>query len=90
MNKAELYAALAKKTGFSKKDAEAFAGAFFDVITETLQQGNMVQIAGFGSFEVKNRAARKARNPRTGEEIEVAASKAPVFRAGKTLKDSIK
>jgi len=90
MNKTELYAALAKKTGFSKKDTERRTDAFIETITETLQRGDKVQIVGFGTFEVKERAARKARNPRTGEEIDVAASKAPVFKAGKVLKDCIK
>ena len=90
MNKAELYAALAKKTGFTKKDTEIYIEAFIETITETLQNGDKIQIVGFGSFEVKERAARKARNPRTGEEIDVAASKAPVFKAGKALKDSIR
>ena len=90
MNKTELYAALAKKAEISKKDAETFIDAFIETITETLQRGDKVQIVGFGTFEVKDRAARKARNPRTGEEIEVAASKAPVFKAGKALKDGIK
>jgi DNA-binding protein HU-beta len=90
MHKTELYAALVKKTEISKKDAETFIDAFIETITETLQQGDKVQIVGFGTFEVKDRAARKARNPRTGEEIDVAASKAPVFKAGKVLKDSLK
>ena len=90
MNKAELYAVLAKKTGFSKKDTERYTDAFIETITETLQRGDKVQIVGFGVFEVKERAARKARNPRTGEEIDVAATKAPVFKAGKALKDYVK
>ena len=89
MNKTELCAALAKKTGQTKKDSETFFEAFLETIIETLQKGDKVQIVGFGTFEVKERAARKARNPRTGEEIDVAASKAPVFKAGKTLKDRI-
>ena len=90
MNKAELYAVLAKKTGFSKKDTEKCTDAFIETTTKALQRGDKVQIVGFGTFEVKERAARIARNPRTGEEIEVAASKAPVFKAGKGLKDSVK
>ena len=89
MNKTELCAALAAKTGLTKKDAEKFAEALIETITETLQQGDKVQIVGFGTFEVKDRPARKARNPRTGEAIEVAASKAPAFKAGKALKDSV-
>ena len=90
MNKAELYAALAKKTGFSKKDTERCADALIETISEALQRGEKVQIVGFGTFEVKERAARKGRNPHTGEEIDVPASKAPVFKAGKMLKESVK
>ena len=88
MNKTELTAALAAKTGFAKKDAEKALNAFVDVVTEALAEGNRVQIVGFGSFEVKERSARVARNPRTGEEITIEASKAPVFKAGKALKDA--
>jgi DNA-binding protein HU-beta len=90
MNKAELYTTLAKKTGLTKKDTESFTEALIETITETLQRGEKIQIVGFGTFDVKERAARKARNPRTGEEIDVAASKAPVFKAGMALKDSVK
>ena len=89
MNKSELTAALAAKTGLAKKDAEKALNAVVDVITETLTAGDKVQIVGFGSFEVKERPARTARNPRTGEEIEIEASKAPVFKAGKALKTTI-
>lgn len=89
MNKTELTAALATKTGFAKKDAEKALNAFVDVITEALAKDEKVQIVGFGSFEVKARPARTARNPRTGEEIKIEASKAPVFKAGKALKDSV-
>ena len=81
MNKTELIAALAEKTGSNKKDV--------DVVTESLANGDKIQIVGFGSFEVKARPARTARNPRTGEEIKIEASKAPVFKAGKALKDSV-
>ena len=90
MNKTELCAALAKKAEISKKDAETFTEALFETITETLQQGGKVQIVGFGTFEMKDRAARIARNPRTGEVIDVAATKVPVFKAGKVLKECIK
>ena len=90
MNKTELYTALAKKTGLSKKNTEKCTDAFIETITEALQRGEKVQIVGFGIFEVKDHAARIARNPRTGEEIDVTASKAPVFKAGKALKDSIR
>ncbi len=89
MNKAELTAALVKKTGFTKKDAEKALGALTEVITEALAGGEKVQVVGFGSFEVRNRPARVARNPRTGEQIKIKASKAPVFKAGKALKDSV-
>ena len=90
MNKTELTAALAEKTGSNKKDAEKAINAFVDVVTEALANGEKIQIVGFGSFEVKTREARTARNPRTGEEIKIEASKAPVFKAGKALKDSVK
>jgi DNA-binding protein HU-beta len=89
MNKAELTAAIVKKTGFTKKDAEKALGAITDVIAAALKKGDKVQIVGFGSFEVRKRPARVARNPRTGEQIRIAASKAPVFKAGKGLKDSV-
>lgn len=89
MNKAELTAAIVKKTGFTKKDAEKAIAALTEVITDTLAEGDKVQIVGFGGFEVRNRPARVARNPRTGEQIEIEASKAPVFKAGKALKDAI-
>ena len=89
MNKSELCAALANKTEMSKKDADKFVNAFVDVVSETLAAGDKVQVIGFGSFEVKSRAARTARNPRTGEEIQIEASKSPVFKAGKALKDVV-
>ena len=89
MNKAELTAAVVKKTGFTKKDAEKAIVALTEVVTETLAAGEKVQIVGFGNFEVRERPGRVARNPRTGEQIEIEASKAPVFKAGKALKDSV-
>ncbi|MBR3873943.1 MAG: HU family DNA-binding protein [Clostridia bacterium] len=89
MNKAELTAALVKKTGLTKKDAEKAIAGLTEVITEALAEGEKVQIVGFGGFEVRNRPARDARNPRTGETIKIEASKAPVFKAGKALKDSV-
>jgi len=89
MNKAELVAAIAAKTGDTKKGAEASVNAFVDVITDALAKGDKVQLVGFGSFEVRKRAARKGRNPRTKEEIKIPASKAPVFKAGKALKELI-
>ena len=89
MNKSELIAAIATKTGETKKDAEATLNAFVNVVSETLAKGDKVQLVGFGSFEVRKRAARKGRNPQTKEEIKIPASKAPVFKAGKALKDAI-
>ena len=89
MNKAELIAAIAAKTGDTKKGAEASVNAFVDVVTEALTEGDKVQLVGFGSFEVRKRAARKGRNPQTKEEIKIPASKATVFKAGKALKDLV-
>ena len=89
MNKTELIAAVAENAELSKKDAEKAIAAVTDVITETLAAGEKVQIVGFGGFEVRSRPARVARNPRTGEQISIEASKAPVFKAGKALKDSV-
>ena len=89
MNKAELIAAIAAKTGETKKGAEEAVNAFVDVVTNALVEGDKVQLVGFGSFEVRKRAARKGRNPQTKEEIKIPASKAPVFKAGKALKDLV-
>ena len=89
MNKAELVAAIAAKTGESKKSAEALVNAFTEVVSDALKGGDKVQLVGFGSFEVRKRAARKGRNPQTKEEIKIPASKAPVFKAGKALKDLV-
>ena len=89
MNKAELIAAIAAKTGDTKKAAEASVNAFVEVVTKALVEGDKVQLVGFGSFEVRKRAARKGRNPQTKEEIKIPASKAPVFKAGKALKDLV-
>ena len=89
MNKAELVAAMAAKTGESKKATEAAVNAFAEVVSEALKGGDKVQLVGFGSFEVRKRAARKGRNPQTKEEIKIPASKAPVFKAGKALKDLV-
>ena len=86
MNKSDLVAAMAAKTGDTKKSAEETLNAFVDVVTEALVKGEKVQLVGFGSFEVRKRAARKGRNPQTKEEIKIPASKAPVFKAGKALK----
>ena len=89
MNKAELVAAIAAKTGDTKKGAEATINAFVNTVMESLAKGDKVQLVGFGSFEVRKRAARKGRNPQTKEEIKIPASKAPVFKAGKALKDLV-
>ena len=89
MNKAELVAAIAEKAGISKKDAEASVKAFTDVVAEELKKGEKIQLVGFGTFEVSERAARTGRNPQTGEEMTIAASKAPKFKAGKALKDLV-
>lgn len=90
MNKTELIAAAAEKAGVSKKEAEAVVTAAFDAIAASLKEGEKVQLVGFGSFEVKTRAAHAGINPKTGESITIAASKAPVFKAGKGLKDAVK
>ena len=90
MNKGELVAALAAKTELSKKDSEAALNALIDVIGETIAKGEKVQLIGFGTFETRQRKARQGRNPRKpGEVIDIAAAKAPVFKAGKALKDAV-
>ena len=86
MNKTELIAAMAEQTELSKKDAEAALKAFIDVVSEELKKGEKVQLVGFGTFEVSERAAREGRNPATGETMTIAASKSPKFKAGKALK----
>lgn len=87
MNKSELVAAMAGKAEISKKDAEAALKAFTDVVAEELKKGEKIQLVGFGTFEVSERAARTGRNPQTGAEMQIPASKAPKFKAGKALKD---
>ena len=89
MNKTELIAAVAEKTGLTKKDAERVVSATFETVTETLKKGDKVSVSGFGIFEVKTREARIGRNPRTKEEIKIPATKLPAFKASKTLKDTI-
>ena len=89
MNKNELVTAMAEKSGLAKKDAEAVLNACTTVITDALKSGDSVQLIGFGTFEVRERAARQGRNPHTGETIEIAAAKAPAFKPGKALKDAI-
>ncbi len=87
MNKAEFVTAIADKADISKKDAEAAVKAFTEVVAEELKKGEKIQLVGFGTFEVSERAARVGRNPQTKEEIKIPASKAPKFKAGKALKD---
>ena len=89
MNKAELIAAVAEKKGLTKKDSERAVNATFQTITETIETGEKVQLVGFGVFDVKNREARVGRNPKTKEEIQIPASRVPVFKAGKALKETI-
>ena len=89
MNKTELGAAMADAAGLSKKDAEKALKAFTDVVAEELKKDGKVQLVGFGTFEVSKRAAREGRNPQTGKTMSIPASKAPKFKAGKALKDSI-
>jgi DNA-binding protein HU-beta len=89
MNKTELIAAVAAKTELKKKDAESAVAAVFDAISAELAKGGKVQLIGFGSFDVKKRKARVGRNPKTKESIKIAASKYPVFKAGKALKDKV-
>ena len=89
MNKTELVAAVAEQAGLSKKDAEAAVKAFTDVVAEALKAGDKIQLVGFGTFEVSERAAREGRNPRTGETMTIESSKTPKFKAGKALKDLV-
>lgn len=89
MKKAELVAAVAQTAELTKKDAEKAVGAVIDVITKALVEGDKVQLVGFGTFEVRQRNARTGKNPATGEEIEIPASKVPAFKAGRGLKDAV-
>ena len=89
MNKTELVASVAEKAGLTKKDAEKAVNALFESVQQALVEGDKVQMIGFGTFEVKERAARTGRNPRTSETIQIPASKNPVFKAGKALKDAV-
>ena len=89
MNKAELITAVAEQTGLSKKDSEKAVNATLEAITATLETGEKVQLVGFGVFDVKTRAARIGRNPKTKEEIEIPATRVPTFKAGKALKDAV-
>lgn len=89
MNKSDLVALVAEKMDATKRDAEVSLNAVVEAITESLVKGEKIQLVGFGSFEVRKRAARKGRNPQTKEEIRIPASKAPVFKAGKVFKDAV-
>lgn len=89
MNKTELITAIAESADISKKDYEKALKAFVDVVTEELKKGEKVQLVGFGTFEVSERAAREGRNPQTGKTMKIEACKAPKFKAGKALKDAI-
>ncbi|MGN0383359.1 MAG: HU family DNA-binding protein [Eubacterium sp.] len=89
MNKTEFVAAVAEKTALSKKDAEAAVKAFVEVVADELKKGEKIQLVGFGTFEVTERAAREGRNPQTGATMKIAASKAPKFKPGKALKDAL-
>lgn len=90
MNKTDLVNAVAETSELSKKDATKAVEAVFETVMDSLSKGEKVQIIGFGNFEVRDRAARKGRNPQTGEEIEIPASKVPAFKAGKALKEAVK
>jgi DNA-binding protein HU-beta len=89
VNKSELVASVAEQAGLTKKDAEKAVNAIFTSVQDTLVKGDKVQVIGFGTFEVRTRAARKGRNPQTGAAIEIPESKNPVFKAGKALKDAV-
>ena len=89
MNKTELVAAMAEQADMTKKDAEKALTAFTEVVSKELRNGGKVQLVGFGTFEVAERAAREGRNPQTGETMQIAAAKAPKFKAGKALKDEV-
>ena len=89
MNKTELVAAVAEQAGLSRKDAEAAVKAFTDVVADALKNGDKIQLVGFGTFEVSERAAREGRNPKTGESMKIEACKTPKFKAGKALKDLV-
>ena len=89
MNKTELVAAVAEQAGLSRKDAEAAVKAFTDVVADALKNGDKIQLVGFGTFEVSERAAREGRNPKTGESMKIEACKTPKFKAGKALKDMV-
>ncbi|HGJ5858008.1 HU family DNA-binding protein [Arsenophonus nasoniae] len=90
MNKTEVINQIAEKAGLTKKDSEKTLNAFIETVTEALKAGDDVQLVGFGNFQVKQRAARDGRNPKTGETLKIAATNVPSFKAGKTLKEAVK
>ncbi len=90
MKKPELISAIVEKTGAKKKDAEAFLGAFIETVEDALAKGDKVALIGFGTFGVRERAARKGVNPKTGKPIKIPATKVPYFKAGKTLREKVK
>lgn len=89
MNKTELISEVAQKSNMTKKDAEKVVNAFFSTVEDALKSGEKVQLIGFGTFEVRERQARKGRNPQTGEEISIPAARVPAFKSGKALKDAV-
>ncbi len=89
MNKTDLVTAMARETNLTKKDVEAVLKSFINVVSDELSKGGKIQLVGFGTFEVSERAAREGRNPQTGEAMEIKASRAPKFKAGKALKDAV-
>ena len=89
MNKQELLSAISEKSGLTKKDSEAALAAFIETVQESLKKGDKVQLIGFGSFEVRERAARSSKNPLTGEPMDIPAAKVPAFKAGRALKDLV-
>jgi len=89
LNKTDLVGQVAGITGMTKKDVEKVVNAFFGAVEETLKDGGKVQLVGFGTFEVRDRQSRKGRNPQTGQEIDIPATKVPAFKAGKSLKDAV-
>ncbi len=90
MNKSTLVATMAEKAGLTKKDSEKALAAFIETVEDALKKGDKVQLVGFGTFEVRKRAAREGKNPRTGDTIKIAASKVPAFKAGQAFKDGLK
>lgn len=90
MNKSEFVAAIAEKSGLTKRDVEAAVNAYHETVIETVKKGDKIQLVGFGTFETSKRAAREGRNPQTGETMKIAAATTPKFKPGKTFKDALK